>query len=212
MLRPHAMEGNQGHDGNHSAALVEIAERLGTVVDRLRGVPIGDELASISRALREEIEALEDGTAAELAANAEQLVEERDDLRRDFAVHIAGAAQKEAEFMVRLERAVDPNDVEALRSEMAAALKHQAEALRNARSQLIAENVQLRAEVEAERQRVRGAKAELTAERALQSRGWRRERQGPRSEALPDWPHEPPALPEWPHELPPLYNVPKDVG
>lgn len=65
--------------------LAQLAERLGAVAERLRGVALGAELEEITQALRLEAEAHKTGTATEMLQALGKVMEEREELKRELA-------------------------------------------------------------------------------------------------------------------------------
>jgi len=163
--------------------LVELAVQLETVVDRLRGAPIGHELEGISRTLHEQANKLAGCTATDLARRVGLLVEEREELRLAFKHHMDAAAKRGEELQTKCE-ALREEAVAAKRSKasthlhpkLAAAMRDEAKDSKAARTKLTAEWASLQAELEAEQQALRCARAELVALQALRGTGVSRSR------------------------------------
>jgi len=190
--------------------LAELAARLATVVERLRGTPIGQELGEVARRLQEEADALAGSTATDLARTVSRLCEEREELRSAFSKHVVDAAERESALRARCEQiraeagATTNSPADALRNELAVALQEEAEASRAARAHLVAENSALRSDLAAERQALRAARAELAALYALHG-GGRRARRAEQAEqqANAGTDREPYQVPEGAPCLPP---------
>lgn len=153
--------------GAGSEVLAQLAKRLSVVVDRIRGVPIGQELADIAQRIREEADCFASGTATDLLHTVAQLCQEREEMRHTFNHEIACAAERESTLKAECEALRKEKSPEAMRVELAVALQEEADAARAARSHLIAENEALRSELATERSTVRVLRAQLVGFQAL---------------------------------------------
>jgi len=178
-----------------ASSLKKLAARLSVVADRLRGVPLGQELAEIHCRLCEVADTFAGGAAADLAHTLSRLREEREELRHAFSKHVVDAADREQALMTQCERARQETP-EVVQAELAVALQEEADASRAARAHLLAENAALQAELAAERQTLRAVRAELAAVRALHGSTGQNDRQLAHGAAVAQSEHCPaPALP-----------------
>lgn len=146
-------------------ALAQLAARLEVAVDRIRGAPIGQEIADIATRIRDEVAGLDSDTASDLAGSIARLAEEREELRLALARQAAEAAERE----------------QSLRAEVADLRQRLAPEVT-----LVAENAKLKLELASERTVVRTMKAELSALHAIQAPGReRRERRSAAANATP---------------------------
>jgi len=147
-----------------------VAAQLRAIATRLRGVPLGQELAELAQALEEEVkpkEVVVDSSAlSDLAATLAKEREEREELRRAFALHMLDSAKREEALQAEctMLRNESPNK---LQDQLSTALKEEAEISRAARRELIKEIDSLKAELASEKATARALRAEVVAYRAL---------------------------------------------
>mmetsp|Transcript_20073 Transcript_20073/g.36283 ORF Transcript_20073/g.36283 Transcript_20073/m.36283 type:complete len:289 (+) Transcript_20073:69-935(+) len=154
-----------------SKALVQAVEQLASIANRIRGVPLGQELSDLAQTLQDEIAAMKGGvndsdTVSALAATLANEREEREELRQSFAMHMVESAKREEALEAECTKLRIETPAK-FQEQLSVALKEEADIARTARKQLVKEVDALKAELLAERATVQALKAEVSAFRAL---------------------------------------------
>lgn len=146
--------------GAKEGALAKLATRLSQIASRLAGVPLGAELEDIAQELRHESGAFADGTYDDLVKTVARLREEREELRHAFSESLNAAVQRESTMAEKCDKLRQDTD-NRIREDLSFALREEAEAARQARAPLVAENRALRHELATEQCTVVALRAEI---------------------------------------------------
>lgn len=156
-------------------ALLHLASRLAGIGERLRGTPIAKDIEDIVQGIRDEADTFTVATVTDLANTISRIAEEREEIRTTLAKRLTVEVERGDKLQEECTRLSEEEAAAAhafpvtLRSELAAALQEEADASRAARSNLLAENANLRNELTQERVERKTLKAECDAMLVLQN-------------------------------------------
>eukprot|EP00929_Paragymnodinium_shiwhaense_P097917 TRINITY_DN5948_c0_g1_i1.p1 TRINITY_DN5948_c0_g1~~TRINITY_DN5948_c0_g1_i1.p1 ORF type:complete len:2102 (-),score=505.44 TRINITY_DN5948_c0_g1_i1:50-6355(-) len=167
-------------------SLKGLATDLTALADRLRGVPMGNDLLDIAQGIRTEVAKLTNRnrglsvcmldtsglSAEELRRTVARLEEERLELRRALQGALLEAVEREEALIAEcttLRRELAAATPEAMQAQFSVALEEESRAARAARAHLTSENERLQEELGAEKLTSNALRAELAAVRAMKN-------------------------------------------